>query len=130
MDFAQAWAPDAPQHAASALARLPALKSLTLEPWEHDELLVRLLVVAEGGGLPCLKTLHLLNPYNMVLSEGAALLLLLWLKGEAKKALQGEGPGVMRQVTGLNMSGMHDSMKKITPHHLAGFKQARTLAGV
>ena len=82
--------PDTPLHAVDALARLPALNSLVVNAIEPDELLVRLLALAEGGGLPSLATVNLQN-WRSVLTEGALLLLLLWLKREAKKALRGEG---------------------------------------
>ena len=112
-------------HALDALARLPALKSLALDPGEPDELVVRLLAVAEGGGLQSLDTLEI-DKYGWHPSEGGVLLLLLWLKREAKKALRGEGEGALWDVRGLLRRDMNPSLKQITETHLAQLKEART----
>lgn len=116
--------PDRPVQAIEALTRLPALKSLTLELREPDEIMVRLLVLAEGGGLQSLSKLDLYS-HRPGITEGAVLLMLLWLKRETKKALLGEG-GVMWDVDGLHDHQIHDSMKQITETHLAQLKEARS----
>lgn len=118
---------DSPRCAIDALARLPALESLALHVHtrEPDELVVRLLALAEAGGLsPSLATLHL---DGREWTAGAVLLLLLWLKRETKKALEGEGAGVLWEVKGLTSEHMHDSMKQITETHLFQLAQARKL---
>ena len=50
---------DTPRPVVDALARLPALESLSLAPIEAEEMLVRPLALAEGGGLRSLATLYL-----------------------------------------------------------------------
>lgn len=89
-DGAQPLDADTALHAIDALARLPALTSLVLQPCELDETVVRLLALAEGGGLQRLAKLQIWN-FQPGWTVGAMLLLLLWLKREAKKALQDEG---------------------------------------
>jgi hypothetical protein len=54
------------------------------------------------------------------------LLLLLWLKREAKKALQGEGGGALWDVKELLLREMDPCMKQIIETHLAQLKEART----
>ncbi len=86
---------ETPTQIVAALTRLPALEALAVACLQYDELFVRLLVHAENGGasaLPAFKLLPALNGWGH-LSAGAHLLLLLWLKREAKKAVQGQGQG-------------------------------------
>ena len=54
------------------------------------------------------------------------LLLLLWLKREAKKALRGEGGRALWDVRGLHLDQVHASMKQIIETHLAQLEEART----
>ena len=116
---------DTPRHVVTALARLPALRSLFLVPYEPDEMLVRLLALAKGGGLQSLATLDM-QRYGPVPTVGTVLLLLLWLKREAKKALQGEGEGCLWDVRGRPLDEKHASMEQITETHLLQLKEART----
>jgi hypothetical protein len=100
------WVADMPRQVAMALPRLPALSVLTAACSHYDELFVRLMAMAEGSGIPRLPTLQLLSSRGISsddLSCGARLLLLLWLKREAKKAVegQGQGQGVKWEVQGL-----------------------------
>lgn len=124
-----AWGPDTPQHLAAALARLPALKTLAVTCPAYEELVVRLLALAESGGLAQLTTLNL-RSYNYCgdvstsMSHGARALLLLWLKREAKKALMGEEPAAVWNVWGLMDSKMPEYMKQVTVNALAQIKEA------
>ena len=119
---------DTPRHVVKALARLPALRSLELFPREPDELVVRLLALAEGGGLQSLATLMVDDECGPALTAGAVLLLLLWLKREAKKALEGEGKGALWDVKVMAslLDDMHPSIKQITETHLSQLKEAHT----
>jgi hypothetical protein len=111
----------------AALARLPALKTLSVEAPEYDELLVRLLAAAEMGALPSLTTLKLTgDPHgSATITNGALLLLLLWLKREAKKALAGQAPAALWDVRGLPLSDMPDAIKRATDNCLAQLGKAR-----
>lgn len=60
---------------------------LLLNAPASDEVLVRLMVLAEGGGLPMLSTATLWGD----VSDGAVLFLLLWLKRQTTWALRGQG---------------------------------------
>lgn len=123
---AGAWEDDTAPNTAAALARLPALKTLKITPQAYDELLVRILVLAEGGGLPSLSKLHLGdNRFAAALTDGAILLLLLWVKREMKKAVEGQAPAVTWEVEGLLEREMHDSVKKATQDCFAQIREAR-----
>jgi hypothetical protein len=122
---AQAWAAGTPAQIITALTRLPALDALALLCPQFDELFVRLLVHAENGGASALPTLTLLSPRSGswgYLSVGAHLLLLLWLKREAKKAVQGQGPGVKWELQGLDTNKLY--MKRVTKKCIAQVKAA------
>ena len=108
------WEADTAEHTAAALGRLSSLKMLTLEPRAYDELVVRLLVLGESGGLPNLEAIQLLALHATTITNGAVLLLLMWLKREAVKALEGgQGPAVMWDVRGLPFADMHASVTQI-----------------
>jgi hypothetical protein len=131
----------------AALSRLPALKKLTC-PF-FDELIVRLLALAEGGGLPSLTHLILgdRDSYhvdeNMYeddddfrvfsgelvtrpgLTVGALALLLLWLKREAKKAVDGTGPAAVWEVRGLIGMTLPTFAENMASHCLNQLKKAR-----
>jgi hypothetical protein len=121
---AQPLDPDTPLLAIDALAHLPALKSLVLRAREPDELLVRLLALAEADGLPNLATLYL-QGWGQSFTGGAMLLLLLWLKREAKKALQGEEEAALWNVPRLYPDQKHITLKQIIETHLTQLKEAR-----
>ena len=103
----------------------PALKSLVLHPREADEMVVRLLALAESGGLQNLATLEIFD-YQPGLTQGAALLWLLWLKREAKKALQGKGQAALWDVKGLYLEHLPTSMQQIAETQLVQLSEART----
>lgn len=88
--LAQGWGPDMPALIGSALTQLPALESLKLG-CPSDEVLLRLLALADSGdGLPKLSRVAIDGDLTRV-SDGAILLLLLWLKRNLKQAVQEEG---------------------------------------
>lgn len=121
---AQLSGPDTPRQVAETLSRLPALMSLYLAPQEADEMLVRLLALAERGGLQSLTTVRGWT-YGPPPPDGAVLLLLLWLKREAKKALPGE-EGALWNVERLHSyEEMHPFMQQITETILEQLKEAR-----
>ena len=127
VEATQPWDSQMPLRAGAVevFARLPALKSLCLTPRNPDELVVCLLALAEAGGLPNLATLEI-RAYWPSLTAGAVLLLLLWLKREAKKALQGDGEAAKWDVQGLRPDGKHTALKQITETHLTRLEEART----
>ena len=113
-----------------------------MKPREHDELVVRLLALAEGGGLQSLTMLEFdsnlpagelqilatlgFQNWQSGLTQGPMLLLLLWLKRQAKKALQADGEGVLWDVQGLRLNHMNPSMMQIADTALAQMKDARS----
>ena len=110
------------------LSCISALTDLQINGFKaYDDLLVRLMAAAEHGTLPPLRTLELpgfddytyrlanawnnymdqdvdkikYRPHPRKASHGALLLLALWLKRRAKKALQGGGRAGLWEVVGL-----------------------------
>lgn len=82
---------DNPQMLATVLGRLPSLNSLQVASLSHDELLVHLMAAADSGTLLQsldLELQHVRGECNV--NNGARLLLVLWLKGESKKAMAGQ----------------------------------------
>lgn len=88
------------QRIMTALSRLPALRTLEIALSSSDEMLVRLLALADTGGLPNLAQLRNDSPFDQ-LSDGAILLLLMWLKREVKKARQGQPSAALWDLTDL-----------------------------
>jgi hypothetical protein len=89
------WDADTPEQTAMALAHLPTLQTLQLRCPSPDELVVRVMALAEGGGLPRLTKLDIgprVNGPPSKITAGAAFLLLLWLEQTA-----GPGQGMMRR---------------------------------
>lgn len=127
-DIGIAWEDDTARNTAAALAHLPALKQVKLEAPEYDELVVRLLVLAEGGGLRSLTTLTLVD-YGLgpttTLSNGALLLLLLWLKREVKKAVEGQEAAVTWEVEGLPFEEMQYAVGETARNCFAQIREAR-----
>lgn len=125
-----AWGPDTLQQLTAALARLPSLKTLAVESPAYEELVVRLMALAECGGLAQLTTLNLRSygyygtGFNSM-SHGVRALLLLWLKREVKKALMGEERGAVWNVTWLMNGKLPEYMKEVTMTALAQIKEAR-----
>ncbi len=138
------------QQIVATAARLPALKELHCPAF--DGVVVGLLALAENGGLLNLTELALgqrpddghdeeneheddyfpppVFPPPVVsarlgLSVGALALLLLWLKREAKKEAEGQGPGVVWDVRGLHGMNIPVSAKAMVSHCVAQLEEAR-----
>lgn len=110
-------------------------------------MIVRLLVLADEGGLPNLRTLVLhradewVYEYDEVLAEelehadirrmsnGALLLLALWLKCEAKKGLRGKAAVAMWDVQGLAHEYFPRAALDAAVKCLAQVKEARACIG-
>lgn len=117
---------DSPELLANAVGRLPALTSLQVTSLSYDELLVRLMAAADNGTLP--------RPPKLVLhpsagechvSNGARLLLVLWLKEQAKKAVAGQAPAVKWEVELVDYQyGRPPYISKVTDKCLAQIKAA------
>jgi hypothetical protein len=120
------WTDDSAALVVSLLARTPGLRKLHLQPPALDELLVRLLALIEGGGLPCLRELDVLPYGEARLSPGALLLLLLWRKRAARKAGEGQepGPGAALELKGLPFRSTPPLLSEVTKQCLAQIKAA------
>ena len=104
----QDWTKDTPSQIVAVLSRAPSLMSASIfTKLDVEELIVRLLVLLEGGGLARLTDITLMSLEPVDRERGAALLLLLWLKRQATKALRGKErgpvPGAKLDVAGLFM---------------------------
>ena len=132
---------------ASTLPRLPALRALNPHCFEYDEMIVRLLVLAEESGLPNLRTLVLdgvdewIHEYDEDLAEeldyvdtrrmssGALLLLALWLKPETKKGLRGQASAHLWDVQGLVQEHFPRAALETAVECLAQVKEAHACIG-
>ena len=130
LQFAGNWwgvPPGVPEPLTTVMSRLPAVRSLTLASGAYDELLVRLLAVVDSGTLPQPPKLNLLPMSNHVdcnISNGARLLLLLWLKEEAKKAVDGQAPAVKWEINGLVRVRTLQHIREVTTNCLKQIKEA------
>lgn len=95
------WNASCPQHVVLTLARIPAIKLVVLECPVFDEIVVRLLALAEGGALSKTMDVRLERDHGYY-GNGARLLLALWLKREMKKALEGRGDATVWRVSGIS----------------------------
>jgi hypothetical protein len=92
------WRQESGEQLVLALSRMPALNRLAPLGGEYDEIVVRLLALAEGGGLPQLVTLDL--PWDSsLMSHGAQLLVAVWLKRQAKQAVEGAEGAVLWEIS-------------------------------
>lgn len=90
------WAGHTPDRIATAIARLPSLAELAIDCPHYDELIVRLLVLAENGGLSDLEVLGFCSTtLGSTVTAAAVILLLMWVKSEATKVLRGQEPGAL-----------------------------------
>lgn len=127
-DYDFGWVPaDVPQHLATAVGRLPAVGTLTLAAGAYDELLVRPLATVDSGALPQSLKLELLpmsTHGECNFSNGARLLLLLWLKEEAAKAVEGQAPAVKWEIRGLDRGRAPQYISEVTTKCLKEVKAA------
>jgi hypothetical protein len=117
--------PSMPRELITALARAPALKTLALRLHKYDEVVVRMLAVVEGGGLPQLTKLTL-DAWHGVVSHGTRLLLALWLKQNVKEAAEGRGRAVSWVVDGIDYQyGKGTDVRKAVKGCLLQVEEAR-----
>ena len=112
------------QMLATAVCRLRSLSFLQVTSLSYDELLVRLMAAAGNGTLQRLPKLELLPMHGECkVSNGARLLVVLWLKEEAKKAVAGQVSAVKWDVRLLN-GGRPTYTSKVADKCLAQIKAA------
>lgn len=107
-NYAQGWGADTPERFATALSRLSALHQLEIPLSLSEELLVRVLVLADSGGLPNLTELRC-SSICFQLSDGAVLFLLMWQKRKVKEAVKGQPSAALWELWRLTRCIMPES---------------------